>query len=42
MEQTLLARQDVLINLGLARYGVEDDTVRVLFNSADPTHRRTD
>ena len=39
VEKSLLARNDPLINLGLAQYGVEDDTVRTLFNSTDPAHR---
>lgn len=40
VEKTLLARQEPLINLGLAQYGIEDETVRALFTSIDPIHRR--
>jgi hypothetical protein len=39
VEKSLLARNDPLINLGLAQYGIEDDTVKTLFNSTDPAHR---
>jgi hypothetical protein len=39
VEQALLARQDPLINLGLAQYGIEDETVKALFNSTDAAHR---
>jgi hypothetical protein len=39
VEATLLARQDPLINLGLAQYGIEDRTLKTLFDSADPVHR---
>ena len=38
IEATLLARQDPLINLGLAQYGIEDRTLKALFESADPVH----
>lgn len=39
VEKSLLARNDPLINLGLAQYGIEDDTVNTLFNSTDPAYR---
>jgi hypothetical protein len=39
VEKSLLARNDPLINLGLAQYGIEDDTVKTLFDSTDPTYR---
>ncbi len=39
VEKSLLARNDPLINLGLAQYGIEDDTVKALFNSTDPAYR---
>jgi hypothetical protein len=39
VEKSLLARGDPLINLGLAQYGIEDDTVKTLFNSTDPAYR---
>jgi len=39
VEKSLLARNDPLINLGLAQYGIEDDTVNTLFNSTDPVYR---
>jgi hypothetical protein len=39
VEKSLLARNDPLINLGLAQYGIEDETVKTLFNSSDPAYR---
>jgi hypothetical protein len=39
VEKSLLARNEPLINLGLAQYGIEDDTVKTLFNSIDPAFR---
>jgi hypothetical protein len=38
VEKSLLARKDPLINLGLAQYGIEDDT-KALFDSSDPAYR---
>jgi hypothetical protein len=38
VERSLLVRNDPLINLGLAQYGIEDDTVKTLFNSTDPAY----
>lgn len=39
VEKSLLARNNPLISLGLAQYGIEDDTVKTLFNSTDPAYR---
>jgi hypothetical protein len=39
IEKALLARNDPLINLGLAQYGIEDDTVKALFNSTNEAYR---
>ena len=39
VEKSLLARGDPLINLGLAQYGIEDDTVKTLFHSTEPAYR---
>jgi hypothetical protein len=39
VEKSLLARNEPLINFGLAQYGIEDDTVKTLFNSTDPAYR---
>lgn len=40
IEAMLLSRQDPLINLGLAQYGVEDQTIKTLFDSADGANKQ--
>jgi hypothetical protein len=40
LEAALLARTEPLINLGLAEYGIEDETIATVFKSEDPANRR--